>query len=403
MAGGCRPSGSISGVPSQMSAGNSLNGSLRSFPGSAAGGPQQPVAVPMVRHYSGSHSSGSLAGVSAGGLARPQSGSISVPGTALPVAPMPAGAVRVTGTSGPAIYSGPCRAYGPCGRQPDGTNVQASHLPALQQEMQKLRHAAAAQQEQIGQLFQELKRTREGKARYQQELDTARSEVARISEELSRERMARGRAEAAATEGQQALERNVAAREAWPSNADPVASPNMPSYNRGECTASFGLPGGRMSQDRPDRAVDTEARIGSPGQPLGAAGGVARPSRSAAQAFVASVQVAGQETPADRGASRNTQRRGSAKDDIDARFLDFLQNTDCPLVFKRKNRGFYSFRHADEGGKPSSNDRCVELSIVNAKLMARVEPDGHDDKGWNNGKLGPVERFVTFFSSARGN
>lgn len=398
MAGGCRPSGSLSGVPPQIPNGSpavglyasygqaqqqfvggnpgmcssgSLGGSLRSFPGSAAGGAAT-VAMPMVRHYSGagSHSSGSLAGVAPGG----------------------GGAMQVKGTSGPAIYSGPYSNYGPYGRQPDGADVRASQLPALQEQLDKLRHASAVQQEQIGELFQELKEAREGKLRLQCEVDSARSASSRLSEELSRERMAREQAEAAAAQGQQALERNLAEREVWPSHGDPAAGAYAPSCNRGACTASFGKfrppsapPASSSPGDRPDRAPEVAA-------PLGLA---------AAATSVQPADNEGDRTATDRRPSRSLRPRGSAKDDIDARLFDFLQNTDCSLVFRRKNRGWYLFRQADEGGRPSSDDRSVELSIVNGKLMARVEPSGPHDKGWNNGKLGPLERFVTFFSTAR--
>jgi len=330
--------------------------------------------------------------------------------TAPLVKPMTSGSVHVTGTSGPAIYS--------YSRQPEAADVQVvqhlQQIPALQEEMEKLRRAAAAQKEQIGQLGQQLSETREGKLRIQMELDAARLEVSRLGEELSLERMAREQAEAAAVEGQQALERNLSEREAWPSYVGPPASAYAPSCNHGGQTASFGLPGGRMSRDSAasasaggslDGAMEAEAlETGAP-DPLAVAGATRCAERPSGAIPVATSppQPADQEPAAaamERRPSRASQRRGSAKDDVDAKLLDFLQNTDCNLVFRRKNRGWYLFRHADESGKPSSNDRSVEMSIVNGKLMARVEPSGPHDKGWNNSKLGPVERFVNFFSVA---
>lgn len=80
------------------------------------------------------------------------------------------------------------------------------------------------------------------------------------------------------------------------------------------------------------------------------------------------------------------------KDEIDNRLLEFMDSSDCSLLFRRLNRGWYGFRRPDEKG-PWSSSRTVELSIVNGKLMAKLEPSTHDE-GWNNGKLGPIERFV---------
>jgi len=87
-------------------------------------------------------------------------------------------------------------------------------------------------------------------------------------------------------------------------------------------------------------------------------------------------------------------RSQGGKDDIDARLNDFLDRSGCQLSFRRRNKGWYSFRVEGE-----RQDRSVEVSITNGKLMAKVEPSTHDP-GWNNGKLGPIERFVAHFSSA---
>lgn len=94
--------------------------------------------------------------------------------------------------------------------------------------------------------------------------------------------------------------------------------------------------------------------------------------------------------------SRPSDKEG--KDEIDARLQEFLERTECGLVFRRLNRGWYAFRRAEERG-PRFDERNLELSIVNGKLMARMEPSTHDP-GWNNGKLGPIDRFVTSCAAA---
>lgn len=90
----------------------------------------------------------------------------------------------------------------------------------------------------------------------------------------------------------------------------------------------------------------------------------------------------------------------SNKDDIDARLNEYLERSDTGLTFRRLNRGWYAFRRADDRNPPSS-DRGVEISIINGKLMARLEPTTHE-KGWNNGKLGPIERFCAHFAQMEG-
>jgi len=67
-------------------------------------------------------------------------------------------------------------------------------------------------------------------------------------------------------------------------------------------------------------------------------------------------------------------------DPVDLRLEDFYNQTDCRVLFKRINRGFYRF-----------GSTLVELDIVNNKLMARTED------GWNRGKHGPIEKFVRHY------
>lgn len=88
--------------------------------------------------------------------------------------------------------------------------------------------------------------------------------------------------------------------------------------------------------------------------------------------------------------------RAKAVDDIDERLLTFLESTPCSLQFRRINRGWYQFWPLALGvsSKPGHADaKHVELSIVNGKLMARMEPLSLDP-GWNKGRPGAIERFV---------
>jgi len=69
-------------------------------------------------------------------------------------------------------------------------------------------------------------------------------------------------------------------------------------------------------------------------------------------------------------------------DEIDLRLEDFYNMTNSAIPFKRVNRGFYKF-----------GETTVELKIVNNKLMAQTED------GWNRGKFGPIEKFITCFET----
>merc|ERR1712070_320567 len=123
--------------------------------------------------------------------------------------------------------------------------------------------------------------------------------------------------------------------------------------------------------------------------------GTSTPSRFGAR------PPAGRQGVRERSLSNNapalSERSRVAKDEIDSRLLDFLEQSDCTLTFRRMNRGWYAFRRMDDVG-PTSGDRCVELSLVNNKLMAQVEVQTHE-RGWNNGRPGAIERFVAHFAA----
>lgn len=69
-------------------------------------------------------------------------------------------------------------------------------------------------------------------------------------------------------------------------------------------------------------------------------------------------------------------------DPIDIRLEEFYNSTGSAIPFRRINKGFYRF-----------GDSIVELDIINHKLMARTED------GWNRGKFGPIEKFLTFYEN----
>lgn len=200
----------------------------------------------------------------------------------------------------------------------------------LRREVDALRRSMAKQEERVSQLNQELKLSRELEGKLSSEAELTRAEVARLLAELQIERAAREHAEAGMSQQQ------------WAASG----SPTSPKTH---------------GKENPGSAVETEA---------GAAPG----------------------TPGARGPSPRTSRTCAGKDEIEIRLREFLEKAKCNVVFRQLNRGWYACRRANEKGR-SSNDRHVEVSIVNGKLMVKLETTAHE-VGWNNGKPGPIEKFV---------
>ncbi|CAE7827859.1 unnamed protein product, partial [Symbiodinium sp. CCMP2456] len=80
---------------------------------------------------------------------------------------------------------------------------------------------------------------------------------------------------------------------------------------------------------------------------------------------------------------RRVTRRGSspaalrrlAKDEVDTKLTEYLASSPhCQLEFCRLNQGWYQFRHVDA----AMETKCLEMSIVNGKLMVKFEPTNHD-------------------------
>lgn len=232
----------------------------------------------------------------------------------------------------------------------------------LQAELEQLRRSAVAQEERVGALTKQLQTSQENERKLALAAEASHKEANRLREELRLERLTREQAEAANAELRLAAEMATQA----------AAAQEKTGY----------MPNGRS------------------GTPLNR-------RRQATREVSATRESARQNSPINVGSSRGSPdvdagRRGtgrlpSGKDEIDGRLMEFLDRDDCGIIFRRLNRGWYSFRRKDERG-PSVNDRSVEISIVNGKLMVRLEPSTHDN-GWNNGKLGTIERFCQSMSA----
>lgn len=246
----------------------------------------------------------------------------------------------------------------------------------LQAEVFTLRSTVSAQEEKNSQLSRQLQVSQENERKLVAELEVARGDIGRLSEELRSERLLRQQAEATAAElrvaGDLMSTPGAAGQDITNSRQN-----NSASRLRGSTRAPSAT---RRSESAPrTRPAERPQSAARPQTPTSAAGN-------------ASV---GTGLASSRRASAQPQ---SAKDEIDGRLREYLERSDCGLLFRRMNRGWYSFRVRGDRG-PVSNDRSVEISIVNGKLMARLEPSTHD-AGWNNGKLGTIERFAASMCAA---
>jgi len=226
---------------------------------------------------------------------------------------------------------------------PGGSSLHASPLPgqgpatpsAQSKVMVTTNHHNM--QGMVHQLTIDLEASRADNKRLAQELEAARSEVEQLAQALVEEKEARQQAEAALLQAEASGERRPASRRG-----------KSPTGQGGD-VAPFARP---LDDPRGLSKNSNSRRGGSP-----------------------------------RG--RNT------KDEVDVKLNDYLAvSPHCKLEFRRLNRGWYEFRHIDDLDAPT---QCVELTMVNGKLMARLEPTSHDP-GWNNGKLGSIDRFVMNYS-----
>jgi len=289
--------------------------------------------------------------------------------------------VSAVASGGSGVFSGPIVVDGLASL---GASVMPIDTPVvrtgcspeiLEAEAESLRRNVAAQEafsgvqeDRISQLTKQLQTSHDNERKLAVDLEASRSEVLRLREEVRLERLMREQAEGSNAELQMASD--MAQGQDRLGSRNVGATPGRPRMmsNNSERMSSRGNTK-EVTYERsptPTTPLDRD-------RPMGAAGGPSSSRRGSASG-----------------------RPQSAKDEIDGRLHEFLERSDCGLVFRRLNRGWYSFRIKGERG-PTSSDRSVEISIVNGKLMAKLEPSTHDN-GWNNGKLGPVERFVAAMS-----
>eukprot|EP00927_Polykrikos_kofoidii_P063781 TRINITY_DN5866_c0_g1_i1.p1 TRINITY_DN5866_c0_g1~~TRINITY_DN5866_c0_g1_i1.p1 ORF type:complete len:569 (-),score=111.96 TRINITY_DN5866_c0_g1_i1:100-1806(-) len=290
-------------------------------------------------------------------------------------------------------------------------------------ELESLRRSVRMQEDTISKLRKEVQVAREGENQSRSEAEAVRVELARVSDDLRMERMARGQAEAAAAEQQAAADLAMQAAQEKPKHwsdknragAGAGASGDALAASGDHGAASGGYPaGGRrggattpISERRGgrDKSHDAPARPES-ARPAASPprGGGRAPANNASRMRSRPEKEAPKEpkeeapVPSSFGNQQaGRQAAGKRHDEVDTRLHEFLERGDTGLLFRRLNRGWYAFRRSDEPG-PRSLDRNVEISIVNNKLMARFESSTHDP-GWNNGKLGPIERFVAYVTA----
>jgi len=241
----------------------------------------------------------------------------------------------------------------------------------LQAELESLRRTVSAQQMKINQLANQLDISRLSEEKFRHEAQAAHAEARRLADELRLERLARQQAAAAA------LECPVAP---GPTCDFPVAVSVASAPGAAE------PPQMAKSDVAPVQFSESRSR---PSSTRSNTGGAPRNGNSSARRRMQSPQATSPSPP-------GTGRAHNSKDEVDARLLEWLDRNECDLEFRRLNHGWYAFRHIEDR-LPLTNDQTVELRIVNNKLMAKLEPTTHD-AGWNNGKLGPIERFVAAFS-----
>lgn len=203
----------------------------------------------------------------------------------------------------------------------------------------------AQQAQEIDFLKKQLEESRTNEAHLQEELAAAKSEISRLAEALWKEKQF----QVAPKSDDLDLPREV------PKAAKPIVV---------ERSEPFRL----KSVDRPSRATE-------------------RRSSDTSDAPLS------HRKPPRRGASPVIRR--PSRDEVEEKLSEYLANSPhCMLEFCRLNQGWYQYRHATDSSVPQ---KCIEMSVVNGKLMVKLEPTSHD-KGWNNGKPGHIDRFVSQFS-----
>lgn len=212
-------------------------------------------------------------------------------------------------------------------------------------------------QQELDQLREALQASRANEVRLQAELQAAKEQIQHLAAALEQEKCARAEAALAQTKKAEASPR----------------SPRTPK-----------------SPQRVARAPASPRRAESRGKEP------AEDHRGSRSDVVPSARPVGERPRVTRRGSSPAALRRVAKDEVDTKLSEYLASSPhCQLEFCRLNQGWYQFRHVDA----AIETKCLEMSIVNGKLMVKFEPTNHD-RGWNNGKVGPIDRFVRDLSRA---
>lgn len=219
---------------------------------------------------------------------------------------------------------------------------------------------AQAKQQELDQLREALQASRANEVRLQAELQAAKEQIQHLAAALEQEKCAR--AEAALASPTKKAE----------------ASPRSPRTPKSPQRVARAPSSPRRAESRKKEPADEH-----------------RGSRSGGDAAPSARPLGERPRVTRRGSSPAALRR-PAKDEVDTKLTEYLASSPhCQLEFCRLNQGWYQFRHVDT----AMETKCLEMSIVNGKLMVKFEPTNHD-RGWNNGKVGPIDRFVRDLSRA---
>ncbi|CAJ1430432.1 unnamed protein product [Effrenium voratum] len=225
-----------------------------------------------------------------------------------------------------------------------------SVLVATQAQAQQAAQAAcaAAQAKELEQARSELEESRANAIRLEDELKAAKSEIERLAEALWEEKQRREAAEAKAA-AQAAASAAASAREVQPRE---VPKAHVPPETRERASVA------RKPESRPTTSE-------SPGEaPVSA-----RQTEALANSSLRGSSLR-------RGSSPGARKR--AKDEVEEKLGEYLINSPhCKLEFCRsRGSSGHTVRNTD------SVSLLGQMSIVNGKLMVKLEPTSHDPRSW---------------------
>eukprot|EP00439_Symbiodinium_sp_Y106_P086844 s244_g36.t1 len=198
---------------------------------------------------------------------------------------------------------------------------------------------AQAKQQELDQLREALQASRANEVRLQAELQAAKEQIQHLAAALEQEKCAR--AEAALASPTKKAE----------------ASPRSPRTPKSPQRVARAPSSPRRAESRKKEPADEH-----------------RGSRSGGDAAPSARPLGERPRVTRRGSSPAALRR-PAKDEVDTKLTEYLASSPhCQLEFCRLNQGWYQFRHVDT----AMETKCLEMSIVNGKLMVKFEPTNHD-------------------------